>query len=307
MSEYVSLIAADANDPHIAYAGTEGGLYVSAPSGRRWQKVAGSDLRIGPRVAVDPNRAGAGYTSLGDTVVRTDDGGLTWTQVGSANHVSPWAVARGNPDMMYGLIGSDPETTLVQTTDGGATWRELRPSSFCCRSIVAPSPERAYYLTWEEGTLGATDDGGQTWHHLDPTLAGILSLAVDPSDARVLYVMGPESRDAWRVRVLRKSVDAGHTWSTLEARALPPLIGELAFDAQGHHLYAKASSDAGDPPTIFVSTDGGQSFARAGDGLEGELEHSEVLAGGPDCVAYVGAQSGGLFKTSNGGGSCHRF
>jgi photosystem II stability/assembly factor-like uncharacterized protein len=312
MSEFVESLSVDAHNPEIAYAVAHRGLYVTTERGRGWT-LAWEWPHPASRspVIVDRNRTGVAYSEVGDGLVRTEDGGRTWTDArgdlatrpkmpGVPSLVTPLAVAPGNSDVIYAVVPGERYGALVKTIDGGASWRELPAMDYCCVSMIAVSADHAYILGWE-GFLSETQDGGETWTSLWTRAGFVDSVAIDPSDARVLYAVGPENYPDWQRRVVRKSPDGGAAWTTMASVSLPALIEQLVVAPQGH-LYARASASSEEPRTLFVSTDGGETFTEANDGLDGN-DVSEIAAGG-DCVGYAGTRGGGIFTTTTGGGAC---
>jgi photosystem II stability/assembly factor-like uncharacterized protein len=198
------------------------------------------------------------------------------------------------------VVPGERHGVLVKTIDGGASWRELPDMDYCCVSMIAVSADHAYMLGWE-GFLSETQDGGETWTSLWTNVGFVHSVAIDPNDARVLYAVAPENYPDWRTRVVRKSRDGGAAWTTMESESLPALIEQLIVAPQGQ-LYARASASREEPLSLFVSTDGAETFTPANDGLE-RNDVSSIAAGG-DCVAYAGTRGGGIFKTTTGGGAC---
>jgi photosystem II stability/assembly factor-like uncharacterized protein len=317
MREAIESIAVDMQQPRIAYAFARRGLYVTAPDGGRWSLVAEREAldEADRTVVVDPNRAGVAYTSIDRTLVRTEDGGQTWSDArgdlarrvsppGGSNYVRPLAVVPGNSDVVYAAVNGINDLVLAKTIDGGATWKDLPALGHaeCCRSLFAASADRAYLLKWE-GLLARTDDGGQTWTSLHAVgLPRVLSLLIDPSDRAVLYAIGPENYDepSGKHR-LRKSIDGGDTWSTPSSQALPARLAQIAVDAEGR-LYARASAGPDQPSKLFVSSDGGETFATADRGLESH--DVSAIGAGSSCVAYAGTRGGGIFRTTSGAGNC---
>jgi len=133
-------------------------------------------------LAVDPNAPERLYCgTYGDGLLRSIDGGNTWTRVGdgtiaSANVLSV-AISRTKPDRVF--AGTEP-SALYRSDDGGATWAELtslqdlpskrfwsfppKPDTHHVRWIT-PLPHDADRLlvAIEAGALVQSSDGGASW------------------------------------------------------------------------------------------------------------------------------------------------
>src|SRR6201999_147568 len=110
--------------------------------------------------------------------------------------------------------------TVYGSHDSGATWQTVgRPGFRCAIAGIALAPsDPATLYALGSNTPGLTGcavvesisrstDGGASWSKADTALKGskIVSLAVDPLDARTVY--------AQTSRGLMKSTDGGVTWS----------------------------------------------------------------------------------------------
>ena len=94
------------------------------------------------------------------TILRTQDGGKTWTQENSGTEVTLFGI--GFADKQNGVaVGID--ATILRTEDGGVTWKPMS----------SPFQDRAYYevalsgqtgwIAGNQGTVLVTSDGGRNW------------------------------------------------------------------------------------------------------------------------------------------------
>ena len=117
------------------------------------------------------------------TVLRSPDGGTTWTDVSAGlpegvGHASaPYVV-----DSMVHLVGtvSGPAAGVYRTTDGGATWSVVRPGGVVGAPVVIDGTIW-WLLEAGRGVISSTDDGA-TWtdhpasgkiHRFATTLVGL--------------------------------------------------------------------------------------------------------------------------------------
>jgi photosystem II stability/assembly factor-like uncharacterized protein len=208
-----------------------------------------------------------------------------------------------------------------------------------CQSHSAP--EIAYVVSLRN-ELSRTDDFGDNWGPLALTTNPTLSdCAVDPTDPSMVYALA-RSFDPIRSGQLFKSIDAGRTFSVVgaglpqlnyaNAVKVAPTNAQTVYVLDwGTSAGLYVSSDGGinfealrNPPTfvyrvyphptedgtlvvlaangLFISTDGGTTFAQAGSGLPLAAGH---LAFDPiePSVVYASAGVDGLFRSIDGAGS----
>ena len=204
--------------------GTRKGAFVLTADGARkdW-KVAGphfAGLEVyhvaGSPAAPDRVWAAPSTGWFGQQVHRSDDGGRSWTAVGSdftyagvpGTHQwydgtpHPWEFARvwhlepsaTDPDTV--LAGVE-DAALFRSVDGGSTWSELpglrehgsgphwQPGAGgMCLHTILPDPRDPARMLVAISAAGVfrTDDGGATWR---PTNAGLVSEGIPDPDAEV--------------------------------------------------------------------------------------------------------------------------
>lgn len=194
----VTTLAIDPSDVthSTVYAGTAGGgVWKTIDSGQHWVPLTDGQavLSIGA-VAVDPNHpqtvyAGTGEPNncidcyTGDGVLKSTDGGITWTLYGGAqlagHRITAIVVDRTNSQRV--LVASS--VGLFVSTDGGQTYA-LNNSLFNLTNPALPNgdqpmvdaliqdPDPAHASNWyaavdercdASGFIGMSTDGGSTW------------------------------------------------------------------------------------------------------------------------------------------------
>ena len=171
-------------------------LMRSIDGGSNWETVYTSASRI-EQVVASPDDFQVQYATVnGNGVLKSIDGGITWTshfdaftQVGRLE----LAVAPTDPSIIYVSAQGGPyESTLFRSSDGGASWE-----------IVADSEEEN--LDWLQG---------QGWYNN--------TIAVDPYDAGVVYVGGV---DLMRFNVSETAVESGYIKDVIAT--IPPNAFQL--------------------------------------------------------------------------------
>jgi photosystem II stability/assembly factor-like uncharacterized protein len=274
-SERITRILVDPRNGKVVYACVPGklwsdsadrGVYKTVDAGKTWTLVlAGSNLSTGcSGLSLDPKnpevlfagmwdfrRQGWTYRSGGEGpdapsgsgLLRTADGGKTWTPLTAAANkgipAGPWGrvevtVAPSDPKIVYALIESK-SSALFRSDDGGATWERRDDSQmmvwrpfYFARLIVDPkNPDRVWkpdlqLIVSEDGGKSFARSGGGShgdWH----------DVWVDPTNTS--HVIGGDDGGLW------VSSDGGNRWS--KSNNLPI--------SQFYHV----SVDARDPYQVY--------------------------------------------------------
>ena len=245
-------VAGIPSDRETYYFGaTGGGVWKTTDAGQSWTNV--SDGTFGGSIGAvavsewDPNvvyvgggeKTIRGNVSHGEGVWKSVDAGKSWTHVGLADsrHVPRIRIHPRDPDLVYAavlghLYGPNEERGVYRSSDGGATW------------------ERALFVS---------------------DVTGCVDLAMDPTNARVLYAcFWNVRRTPWSLESggpgsgIWKSVDGGDTWSELTANPGFPdgvwgISGITVSPSNPENLYAIVENEEGG---VFRSRDGGETWKR---------------------------------------------
>ncbi|MCA1696619.1 MAG: exo-alpha-sialidase, partial [Actinobacteria bacterium] len=228
----------------------------------------------------DPNRLFASQTSgwFGQKIQRSDDGGRTWTPVGSefaydgalGTHQwydgtpHPWEFARvwhlepspTDPDLVYAGV---EDAAVFRSVDGGGHWEELpalrqHPSApswqpgaggMCLHTIVLdPGNSDRIFAAISAAGAFRSDDAGKTWR---PVNRGLQSGGIPDPDAEVGHCVHRIAMHPTRPDVLfmqkhwdvMRSDDAGESWREISGN-LPSDFG-FPIDIHAH-----------EPDTVYV-------------------------------------------------------
>ncbi|HMG75553.1 MAG TPA: hypothetical protein VK582_18790 [Pyrinomonadaceae bacterium] len=221
---------------------------------------------------------------------------------------------------------------LFRTTDGGTTWIAITDGkvplgSTGCVAVADSDPNVIYLGTGSDDVrsnvstgrgMYKTSDGGQTWKFIGLYNAGqIGSVRIHPTNPDIVWVAA--QGDAFKSNSERgvfKTTDGGQTWH--KVLFLSDQVGAMDLEIQPGNpnvVYAWMARLERKPWTIisgareggfYKSTDGGEHFTKAANGLPAELigkANLAVTAAKPDRIyALVEAKpGGGLYRSDDAG------
>ena len=263
---------------------SNGRFLATADGGRSFSRrttVPGSALDLlctGPQTCFT---AGAG------NIQRTNDGGVSWTQVLTTTYMFDRLVSAG-PLTLYAV---GPFNTVSKSVDGGLTWQMSSLSGVPLRELTGIScgDERHCLMTTRDGPmvpgpLYRTVDGGVTATAVTPSTDPALAV-VFASPSRVIAAGGAGSAEV--------SSDAGSTWSSVGSRTAG-VFGTLAATA------ANIAYSGGAQGALVRTNDGGQTWANVSPPTDSTIT---ALAGWGPSRLYVLAADGTLQRSDNGGAS----
>ncbi|MDH7516378.1 MAG: hypothetical protein QHI48_10965 [Bacteroidota bacterium] len=325
-------LALDPSDPRRIYAGSAtGGVFRTTDGGALWQALMDDapSLSIGA-IAVDHknpsilfagtgeatvplSRAAAAPVFSGVGVLRSSDGGTTWT-------VLPWpaptsAVSR----IVLHPVSSD--TLLVATrqglwksTNSGDSWVNVLAGVVTDVAYAEDDPATVFAAIGNDfgdprNGVYRSDAGGRafTWKKLSDNFPaadsiGRLLLATTPAAPGLLLALAARPITEDNFRALLRSTDRGERWERITTN--------LPFDfpqGQAFYNFCIAVSPV-DPNLVFVggvevyrSTDGGSSFTRMtfANQVVHVDQHALVFDASGD-ILYA-ANDGGVFRTGDRG------
>lgn len=307
-----SVFAIEFTAAGTVYIGTQDSVWRSDDGGLTW---VAANLDIGPNdqvltVAVAPSDAsvvwvgiGAGLGAQKVNVMRSTDGGTTWT-----NRTPPFG--GGLTSRAIAVAPADADTVVATfeggqvwvTGDGGGTWTNR--SAGLPRGPIQDVVYDGSRLLVAGGQLFQNQylglyqstDLGATWTALhDSTwpVPVVDSVAVDPTDSGTLLV-------ATAGTGVHRSTDGGATWQVTVA-GTAALTGRAVRFRPGSSEQVLLGADS---RAVFRSTDGGASFTQSANGIS-EIELHSVHANPRNpreiAIAFQGQNAGGVFSTVDGG------
>ncbi len=212
-----TIVAASDNDPYTWIVDRVlGGIFRTTDGGDTWTEVFSSyGLSTIEICEGDPNIV---YAAGKNGFLKSEDNGLTWTELGGANWGPPGLIAGFSIDMQ--CDPRDSQRLFVNnynggnflTTDGGTTWQSASKGySGALMKQIALSPDdvKHIYASCRAGIYSSTD-GGVTWTGLSNGEAREQEaevIAVNPFDTQhIIARVG----DAGPTPLY--SEDGGQTW-----------------------------------------------------------------------------------------------
>ena len=211
-------------------------LFRSAADTIAWTQVVTLSAEISPTLInalfVDPGDGEVLYAHNGSATLRSQDGGLSWTEIFTA--AGPMAVPAPSTIFVLHPIATESTPsddcldpwTIARSDDAGNQWQTMDVPCLGAGSglAVAHADPQVIYLTPATGfnTLYRSIDGGKTWQS-NRSLPPGARIAIDPTDDRHLLASGFGD--------VRQSYDAGESWASLFQRPF-----RAFFDAPEIHF-----------------------------------------------------------------------
>jgi len=218
----------------VGKVGSGGGLLVSQDDGRSWSlrssvpQFSGSDNDVrglprahprstGTLIAEDTNGGFLYAATFDQGVMRSDDGGVTWTTLGLAGkHLRGLALDPARPDTLYVGAYSDG-VYRTSTASSTGTFTELVGSPTTPEELLMLGD--SLYVAGGKAGVFRTRDGGSTWQALGgaaiPTTGpSWMSLAGYQACARDVVFAGATGGGA---NAIVRSTNDGATWASMTA------------------------------------------------------------------------------------------
>nr|WP_107423221.1 oxidoreductase [Streptomyces amritsarensis] len=264
-------------------AGSKGTVLRTLDGGRSWQDVSppgavADQLELRDIEAFDARRAVALSIGEGEAsrVLRTDDGGATWTETFRNPDPRAFYDCLTFFDARHGLAMSDPvdgRFRILATDDGGRHWRVLPgegmpealpgEAGFAAsgQCLVSAGPRDVWLATGGGASARVlhSADRGRTWRVAESTLPagdparGVFALAFRDR-ARGIAVGGDYRTGQASPQAAAVSADGGRTWR--QAATPPPAYRSGA----AWYPYSAGTALAVGPTGTDVTTDGGRSW-----------------------------------------------
>lgn len=220
------------------------------------------------QVIVGPRGSQRMLITDGSSVLRSLNGGCTWTSILSVNSTDPHAIQNGLPFVdtpessigliavpptaapsaqktIYATIGDHVQNALLRSTDDGATWKSITPGTPVANGALVLQPNPARWLS------------------------------VAASDPATLYLCNCYQANGGAGQTLYASRDSGNAWSTMTL-PIPAgtstnsqvYWGDVRIDPHNPrslwvfvHVQTSASGSWSETTALYHSADGGATWA----------------------------------------------
>jgi hypothetical protein len=246
----------------VVIAGVSGrGLWARENGAPKWTSLghgAGSATitNRASSITYEPGNPSVFWESgiYGPGFYQTDNGGTTFTQLGSLTNSDLVSVDLTAPPGRTLLSGMHERSSLFRSTDGGATWVDLTSKlppgiGYTAWPLVV---SQQVFLLGTTGTAASgvfrTTDGGSTWTRVYQ--GAVSGPAVATSDGSIYWLLGQGSG-------IVKSADTGQTWQIVVGLGqISPSAASLVALPNGQLATFGAS--------VIVSADHGKTWQMVG-------------------------------------------
>lgn len=165
-------------------------FYRSLDAGETWRCIPEAQYRFTKPLGIDPFTSAVYAQALGGHLLRSTDGGTTWTVLFENLSASSFATS----PLVQGTLWAGGDGRVRRSRDGGLTWQDFFAGLPAESPVVELAPDPAalhtlYAATEGDGIFKSTD-AGETW-----SLAGIWpsgirfqnGLLLDPTDPSIVY------------------------------------------------------------------------------------------------------------------------
>ena len=271
-------------DYGVIIASQDGGETWTFPFGSRYETITGMDFAGSTGYAVTD----------GDSVMRTTDGGVTWSSLPFADYLNDVVTLDANTAIG---VGSDGEA--YKTVDGGQTWNDYGLNIYDDVEAVADAGNNTLYAAGLDTLIMKSTDLGDSWNKLTaPDIPEINFTDLYFVDDKTGVVIG--GGGSTEPHILRTG-DGGDQWTKV-ASPVQEALNSIAF------VEDSIGFICGNNATLLKSTDSGRTWMQQTVNIP-----SGFIIDNLEAIRMQDAQNGvlvgsqGLVFTTSDGGSTWNY
>ena len=210
---------------HALAVGNDGSVLRTADGGKTWRASSVTDETLTGVAFGDPQHA----VAVGSTILRSTDGGATWSVVGPAKLPGLLqSVAFAPKDPQQRVIAVGTAGTILLSPDGGETWTAQKSNDPASLRAVAFADSRRVTVVGDNGTILLSSNGGETWPTKSSVGTHLSSVAFGDPEHGIAVGEGG---------TILTSRNGGETWTPIRYTRYPaPLFLLLTLGAVGFGL-----------------------------------------------------------------------
>ncbi|RKE98090.1 YCF48-related protein [Ichthyenterobacterium magnum] len=244
----------------------------------------------------------------GGQILKTSNGGLSWTQQYYNSDYYFRSVEFYNENIGFAgtLANGNPTATLLKTIDGGTTWTDISSNlpvsvaGICGMHMVDESTIYITGLFYADAYIMKSVDQGNTWTYTD--MGTLCNALVDIyfKDENMGYAAGQSAQGTGLKGIIVRTIDAGQTWNTV---VLGEDSNERIWKIQELNdsvMYGSVEAHT-DTPEYYKSVDGGLTWqlnSVTSVGVSGTIQGIGFLS---EDIGWVGGYDTFFYETTNQG------
>jgi photosystem II stability/assembly factor-like uncharacterized protein len=223
-----------------------------------------------------------GYVSGNQVILKTIDGGLSWTEQEPPSKNKMWGVDFFNETLGL-MVGEKGE--IFRTTDGGVNWQLIDVNTDkTLRSVKFLTQTRAYAVG-DDGEVYRSTNGGQSWAKQS------VGTTVDLN--RLYFANQDTGYVATADGKIVRTFNSGNNWS-IQNTGQSAALNDIYFTSP------KIGYTVGQAGTILKTLDAGSTWNLVTSGTERNLTAMSFNKTNPNIGVILG-ENGTVLRTANGG------
>jgi hypothetical protein len=197
--EWVTPLAIESNT-NVIYGGWNG-VYKSTNLGSSWTKISGSTINTTLlQLALSPTNSNYIYTSNGNQLYTTANGGVTWNTITAPVTINSIAVSHTNPLKIWIAGNSSGFSRVMVSVDGGVTFTSIAANlpAMVARTIVVDNNQNeSVYVGMNVGVYYLDNTSNGEWTDLSENLPKVAVNDLEIQKNGRLLRLGTYGRGIW--------------------------------------------------------------------------------------------------------------